>query len=57
MTPARSSASAGRVTCATGTVEEIIAVAPDVLTFHGVFPEDPVREVLEAGINIVTTAD
>ena len=46
-----------RVT-ATGTVEEIIAVAPDVLTFHGVFPdEDLYVKVLEAGINIVTTAD
>ncbi|HMS77154.1 NAD(P)H-dependent amine dehydrogenase family protein [Gordonia sp. (in: high G+C Gram-positive bacteria)] len=43
---------------ATGTVEEIIAVAPDVLTFHGVFPdEDLYVKVLEAGINIVTTAD
>lgn len=43
---------------ATGTVEEIIAAAPDVLTFHGVFPdEDLYVKVLEAGINIVTTAD
>ncbi len=43
---------------ATGTVAEIIAAKPDVLTFHGVFPdEDLYVEVLEAGINIVTTAD
>jgi 4-hydroxy-tetrahydrodipicolinate reductase len=43
---------------ATGTVEEIIAARPDVLTFHGVFPdEDLYVKVLEAGINIVTTAD
>lgn len=43
---------------ATGTVEEIIAARPDVLTFHGVFPdEDLYEKVLEAGIDIVTTAD
>lgn len=43
---------------ATGTVEEIIAARPDVLTFHGVFPdEDLYVKVLEAGINIATTAD
>ena len=43
---------------ATGTVAEIIAAQPDVLTFHGVFPdEDLYLQVLEAGINIVTTAD
>ena len=43
---------------ATGTVEEIVAARPDVLTFHGVFPdEDLYLAVLEAGINIVTTAD
>ena len=43
---------------ATGTVDEIIAAKPDVLTFHGVFPdEDLYVKVLEAGINIVTTAD
>lgn len=43
---------------ATGSVEEIIAAKPDVLTFHGVFPdEDLYVKVLEAGINIVTTAD
>ena len=43
---------------ATGTVEEIIAARPDVLTFHGVFPdEDLYEKVLEAGINVVTTAD
>ncbi|GEP34994.1 dihydrodipicolinate reductase [Nocardioides szechwanensis] len=43
---------------ATGTVEEIIAAEPEVVTFHGVFPdEDLYVRVLEAGINIVTTAD
>ncbi|GED97967.1 NAD(P)H-dependent amine dehydrogenase family protein [Gordonia crocea] len=43
---------------ATGTVAEIIAARPDVVTFHGVFPdEDLYVEVLEAGINVVTTAD
>ena len=43
---------------ATGTVEEIIAAAPDCLTFHGVFPDiDLYLPVLEAGIDIVTTAD
>ncbi|GAS93656.1 dihydrodipicolinate reductase [Mycolicibacterium canariasense] len=43
---------------ATGTVEEIVAAKPDVLTFHGVFPdEDLYVKVLEAGINVVTTAD
>ncbi|KAA0114516.1 dihydrodipicolinate reductase [Mycolicibacterium sp. P9-22] len=43
---------------ATGTVEEIIAAKPDVVTFHGVFPdEDLYVQVLEAGIDIVTTAD
>src|SRR3984893_12287458 len=43
---------------ATGTIEEIIATRPDVLTFHGVFPdEDLYVKALEAGINIVTTAD
>ncbi|MFV0496275.1 dihydrodipicolinate reductase [Mycobacterium sp.] len=43
---------------ATGSIEEILAAKPDVLTFHGVFPdEDLYVRVLEAGINIVTTAD
>lgn len=43
---------------ATGTVEEIIAARPDVVTFHGVFPDEELYlRVLEAGINIVTTAD
>ena len=43
---------------ATGSVAEIIAARPDVVTFHGVFPdEDLYLQVLEAGINIVTTAD
>src|SRR5690242_19327042 len=41
---------------ATGSVDDIIAAKPDVLTFHGVFPdEDLYVKVLEAGINIVTT--
>jgi 4-hydroxy-tetrahydrodipicolinate reductase len=49
----------GRVgVTATGSIEEILAAKPDVLTFHGVFPdEDLYVKVLEAGINIVTTAD
>ncbi|ROZ88610.1 dihydrodipicolinate reductase [Gordonia sp. OPL2] len=43
---------------ATGSVDEIIAAKPDVLTFHGVFPdEDLYVAVLEAGIDVVTTAD
>jgi 4-hydroxy-tetrahydrodipicolinate reductase len=43
---------------ATGTVQEIIAARPDVVTFHGMFPdEDLYVTVLEAGIDIVTTAD
>jgi 4-hydroxy-tetrahydrodipicolinate reductase len=43
---------------ATDSVDDIIAAKPDVLTFHGVFPdEDLYVKVLEAGINIVTTAD
>ena len=43
---------------ATGSVEEIIAAEPDVVTFHGVFPDEELYvKVLEAGINIVTTAD
>jgi 4-hydroxy-tetrahydrodipicolinate reductase len=43
---------------ATGTVDEIIAAQPDVVTFHGVFPDLGVYlPVLEAGIDIVTTAD
>ncbi|MFA6574649.1 MAG: hypothetical protein WCS84_04450 [Nocardioides sp.] len=43
---------------ATGTVDEIIAAEPDVVTFHGVFPDEALYvRVLEAGINIVTTAD
>src|SRR3712207_3067440 len=43
---------------ATGTVEEIITARPDVVTFHGVFPdEDLYVRVLEAGVNVVTTAD
>lgn len=43
---------------ATGSVDEIVAARPDVVTFHEVFPdEDLYVKVLEAGINIVTTAD
>ncbi|MBO9523598.1 MAG: dihydrodipicolinate reductase [Nocardioidaceae bacterium] len=43
---------------ATGTVEEILAARPDVLTFHGVWPDlDLYERVLEAGIDVVTTAD
>ena len=43
---------------ATGATEEIIAAKPDLLTFHGVFPdEDLYVKVLEAGIDIVTSAD
>ncbi len=43
---------------ATDSVDEIVAAAPDVVTFHGVFPdEDLYVSVLEAGIDIVTTAD
>jgi 4-hydroxy-tetrahydrodipicolinate reductase len=43
---------------ATGTVKEIIAAAPDCVTFHGVWPDFELYErVLEAGINVVTTAD
>ncbi|MCW2752781.1 MAG: hypothetical protein JWQ32_192 [Marmoricola sp.] len=43
---------------ATGTVEEIIAARPDCVTFHGVWPDfDLYERVLEAGIDIVTTAD
>jgi 4-hydroxy-tetrahydrodipicolinate reductase len=43
---------------ATGTVDEIIAARPDVVTFHGIFPDFELYErVLNAGINIVTTAD
>lgn len=43
---------------ATGTVSEILSTRPDVVTFHGVFPDlDVYLPVLEAGIDIVTTAD
>jgi 4-hydroxy-tetrahydrodipicolinate reductase len=42
----------------TGSVDEIIAAKPDCLTFHGVWPDlDLYEKVLEAGINVVTTAD
>ena len=43
---------------ATGSVEAIIAARPDCVTFHGVFPDVELYErILEAGIDIVTTAD
>ena len=43
---------------ATGTIEEILAAETRRVTFHGVFPdEDLYVRVLEAGINVVTTAD
>ena len=43
---------------ATGTGEEIVAAGPDVVTFHGVWPDlDLYVAVLEAGIDVVTTAD
>jgi 4-hydroxy-tetrahydrodipicolinate reductase len=43
---------------ATGSVDEIIAAEPDCVTFHGVWPDlDLYERVLEAGINVVTTAD
>jgi 4-hydroxy-tetrahydrodipicolinate reductase len=43
---------------ATGTVDEILTSRPDCLTFHGVWPDIELYErVLEAGINVVTTAD
>lgn len=43
---------------ATGSIEDILAARPDCVTFHGVFPDvDLYVQVLEAGIDIVTTAD
>ena len=43
---------------ATGTIDDILAARPDCLTFHGVWPDMELYErVLEAGINVVTTAD
>lgn len=43
---------------ATGTIEEIVAAEPDVVTFHGVFPDVELYvPILEAGIDLVTTAD
>ena len=43
---------------ASGTLDEILAARPDCLTFHGVWPDIELYEqVLEAGINVVTTAD
>ena len=42
----------------TGDLDELIAARPDCVTFHGVFPDvDLYVKVLEAGINVVTTAD
>jgi 4-hydroxy-tetrahydrodipicolinate reductase len=43
---------------ATGSIDDIVAARPDCLTFHGIWPDMNLYErVLEAGINIVTTAD
>jgi len=43
---------------ATGSIDAIIASKADCVTFHGVFPDvDLYERVLEAGINVVTTAD
>jgi len=43
---------------ATGSLDDILAARPDCLTFHGVWPDLELYErVLEAGINVVTTAD
>ena len=43
---------------ATGSIDEILAARPDCVTFHGVWPDlDLYERVLEAGINVVTTAD
>lgn len=43
---------------ATGSVDDILAARPDVVTFHGVWPDvDLYERVLEAGVDIVTTAD
>ena len=43
---------------ATGTVEEIISARPDCVNFNGVWPDmDLFVAVLEAGINVVSTAD
>jgi 4-hydroxy-tetrahydrodipicolinate reductase len=43
---------------ATGSVDDILAARPDCVTFHGVWPDVKLYErVLEAGINVVTTAD
>ena len=43
---------------ATGSVDDIIAVSPDCVNFNGVWPDmDLFESVLEAGINVVSTAD
>jgi 4-hydroxy-tetrahydrodipicolinate reductase len=43
---------------ATGSVDDILAARPDCVTFHGVWPDmELYQRVLEAGINVVTTAD
>ena len=43
---------------ATGSLDDILAARPDCLTFHGIWPDlDLYQRVLEAGINVVTTAD
>jgi 4-hydroxy-tetrahydrodipicolinate reductase len=42
----------------TGSLDELVAARPDCVTFHGVFPDvDLYVKVLEAGIDVVTTAD
>ncbi len=43
---------------ATGSVDAIVAAAPDCVNFNGVWPDmDLFCTVLEAGINVVSTAD
>jgi 4-hydroxy-tetrahydrodipicolinate reductase len=43
---------------ATDRIEDIVAAAPDCVNFNGVWPDmDLFRTVLEAGINVVSTAD
>ena len=43
---------------ATGTIDDILTTRPDCLTFQEVWPDTELYErVLEAGINVVTTAD
>ncbi len=43
---------------ATGRVEDIVSAAPDCVNFNGVWPDmDLFETVLDAGINVVSTAD